>query len=278
MPPSDRLAVLINPYYLFQNLWKHRQLIVELTRRDISQQYQGSFFGIAWSVIAPLSTLLTYTFVFSVIFKARWQGQAETSPGQFAVVLYAGMTAFNIFSTMATRSPGLILSVPNYVKKVVFPTEIMPVIALGSALFTSLINVVLVIFINLIFQHSFSAALIFLPLAYLPLIFLSLGTGWLLASLGVYIRDIGQGVVIAVQILFFLSPIFYPIEAVPESFQKILYANPLTIIVTSFRQTMVWNLPLPWTNWILITLATFVFALLGYVWFMKTKKGFADVL
>jgi len=278
MISTYRFSHLINPRHLFANLWKHREMLAELIRRDISQQYQGSFLGIAWSVLAPLSTLLVYTFVFSVVFKARWQGQAETPPGEFAVVLYAGMTAFSVFSTLATRAPGLVLGVPNYVKKVVFPIEIMPVMALGSALFTSLINIVLIILMNLVLLHSFSASIIFLPLAYLPLIFLSLGTGWFLASLGVYIRDMGQGVNIIVQMLFFLSPIFYPIEAVPPAFQGILRINPLTMIVAGFRQTLIWNLHLPWLDWALTTLVTFIFAILGYVWFMKTKNGFADVL
>lgn len=278
MTSPDRITILINPYYLVRNLWKHRQLIVELTRREISQQYQGSFFGFMWSILAPLSTLLIYTFVFSVVFKARWPGQVETSLGAYAVILFAGITPFNVFSMVASRAPGLILGVPSYVKKVVFPIEMMPVVVLGSALFTSLINIVLIILANYLFLHKYSAAIIFLPMAYLPLIFLCLGIGWFLASLGVYIRDIGQGVAIVLQMLFFLSPIFYPIEAVPDTLQKIIMVNPLTLIVTFFRQILIWNMPLPWVSWALVTIAAFVFALLGYVWFMKTKKGFADVL
>ncbi len=166
----------------------------------------------------------------------------------------------------------------TYVKKVVFPLEILPVVTVGVALINSLINIAILIVAALIINHSISVTLILLPLGYLPLLLFCLGVGWFLSSLGVYIRDIAQGIGIVVQILFFLTPIVYPVTSVPANLQPVLSANPLTFIVDSFRQATIWSLPLHWKALAAWTLIMAVFAILGYAWFMKTRKGFADVL
>lgn len=270
---------LFNPLNAFQKFWKYRDLIWELTKREIQQQYQGSYIGFVWTVIVPLMMLLIYTFVFSVVFQARWSGATENTPPQeFALILFAGLTPFNVFSAVVNRSPGLIINVPNYVKKVIFPLEILPIVVLGSALFTSLIYIALILIGNVIVYHSIPTTIIFLPLAYLPLVFLCLGLSWFVSSLGVFIRDIGQGVVVVVQVLFFMTPIFYPATSVPESMHIFLSINPLTAIVDFFRSALLGNQPPNWLAWGQLSVATILFALLGYVWFMKTKKGFADVL
>jgi lipopolysaccharide transport system permease protein len=262
-----------------RRLWHYHSLIWELVKRDLSQRYRGSFLGLLWSFIVPLFMLLIYTFVFGVIFKSRWQADGPDTPtGEFALILFAGLSAFNLFSEVANRSPVTIVSMTTYVKKVVFPLEILPVVTVGVALINSLINIALLIVATLIINHSISATLIFLPLAYVPLLLFSLGIGWFLSSLGVFIRDIAQGIGIAVQILFFLTPIVYPTTSVPERLQPILTANPLTFIVNSFRQAAIWNQPLDWKTLAAWTLVMGVFAILGYAWFMKTRKGFADVL
>jgi len=276
--PSDRTIDLLNPIYLARGLWKHRFLIIEMTRREINQQYQGSFFGIIWSFVVPLCMLLIYTFIFTMVFKSRWQGAAETPPGQFAIILFTAFSAFNVFTAILGRAPTLVTNNPSYVKKVVFPLEILPVTVLGANLFISLVNIVLVILGNLILTHTLSATLVFLPIVYLPLIFLCLGIGWFLASLGVYLRDINQVIPILSQVLFFVTPMFYSIESVPPLFQKILLLNPLTTIVTSFRQVILWNTNPFSIEWLALFFVTAVLAQLGYVWFMKSKKGFADVL
>jgi len=280
MSTGARLGLrhLLNPLHVTRHLWSHRGLIRQMVRREVSQRYRGSYLGVLWTLLTPLLMLLIYTFVFSIIFKARWRADAETPPGEFALTLFAGLAAFNVFSEVVSRAPTLILGVPNYVKRVVFPLEILPVVALGSALVNSLITVGLVLVGNLIVLGQLSSTVLWLPLAYLPLIFLCLGLGWFLASLGVYVRDIGQGIGIAVQMLFFLSPVFYPVTAVPEPLRIVLYFNPLTTILSEFRQTLLWGEPLGWRTWAAWSLLTAVLALLGYGWFMKTKKGFADVM
>jgi len=221
--------------------------------------------------------MVIYTFVFSYVFKAKWQG-TETQPADFALILFAGLIAFNVFSEIANTSPTLILGVPNYVRKVVFPLEVLPVVRLGSALVNSLISVILLVLLNLFLTRSLSRTLIFLPLAYLPLIFLCLASGWFLSSLGVYIRDTAEVMKVVMRILFFLSPVFYSVEAVPGFLQGVLKVNPLTIILTAFRQSLIWDEPLSWIIWGAWTVFNALLAYSGYIWFMKTKKGFADVI
>ncbi len=273
------LISAINPARIANSLWRYRALIWSLTRRELSQRYRGSFLGALWTFIVPLFMLLIYTFVFGVIFKARWQATGpETPTGEFALILFAGMTPFNLFSEVANRSPTLIVNMTTYVKKVVFPLEILPVVAVGAALINSFVSVGLLVIANLIIMHTFSWAIVFLPLAYLPLLLLSLGVGWFLSSLGVYVRDIAQGIGIVVQILFFLTPIVYPITAVPAGLQTILSINPLTFIADSFRQSVLWSQQLDWTAFAAWTVAMAVFAAAGFAWFLKTRKGFADVL
>lgn len=262
-----------------RNLWQRRELIGQLIRRELSLRYRGSYLGLLWSFIVPLLMLLIYTFVFSAIFEARWgQGSGEMRVGEFALTLFAGLTPFNLFSEIMNRSPHLILAVPNYVKKVVFPLEALPVVAVGSALFHSLISIGILVAGTRLVLGFFSPTLFLLPLAYLPLLLLTLGLSWFLASLGVYIRDIGQGIGVAVQMLFFLSPILYSVDAVPEQYRIWLYLNPLTTVLSGFRRTLLWQEPLAWSAWAAWTMLAALVAWLGYVWFMKTKKGFADVL
>jgi lipopolysaccharide transport system permease protein len=260
-------------------LWRNRILIAQLIQRELGQRYRGSYLGFLWSILTPLFMLLIYTFVFSGIFKARWQASGpETSTGDYALILFAGLICFNVFSELGTKASSLIINVPNYVKKVIFPLEVLPVVTLGVALIQSLIGAALLVVANVLLHGTISPTLLLLPLAYLPLIFFCLGVGWFLASLGVYIRDLSQGVPIAIQIIFFASPIVYPIDMVPQSLRPILLINPLTTIIEGFRQVTLWGSPLPWVSWGIVTLLTGLFAALGYFWFARTKKGFADVV
>jgi lipopolysaccharide transport system permease protein len=225
--------------------------------------------------------LLIYTFVFSVIFQAKWASAGagqQTPQGEFALILFAGITPFNFFSTVINRAPGMILASPNYVKKVIFPLEILPVVSVGSALFTTFINIGLILVGSLLVYQRISSSLWLLPLAYLPLMFLTLGLAWFLASLGVFIRDVGQAISILVQILFFMTPIFYSAEAVPESLKFIVVLNPLSSVIDNFRRVLIWNQTLDWPAWGTVTLISVIVAILGFAWFTATKKGFADVM
>ncbi len=275
----DSARQYANPLKMTRHLWAQRELIGQFTKRETVGRYKGSFLGVLWSFITPLLMLVIYTFVFSVIFKARW-GNNVSDSGQagFALTLLAGLIPFTVFSESVTRAPGLITSNPNYVKKVVFPLEILPVSSLGSALINSFFSLTVLLIASLIFHGFLPWTLIFLPLMYLPLVLLCLGLGWFLASLGVFIRDVAQLIGVVVQVLFFLTPIFYPIEAVPENIQFILYLNPLTFIVSHFRRVILWGQVPDWGDFAVITAAMGVVCILGYIWFMKSKKTFADVV
>jgi lipopolysaccharide transport system permease protein len=224
--------------------------------------------------------LCVYAFVFSVVFQVRWGEGAggDMRTGQFALTLFAGLIPFGVFSEVVNRAPTIVLGMPNYVKKVVFPLEVLPVVAVASAVVHSLISTLILLAASVAFLGRVSPAVILLPLAYLPLVLLTLGLGWFLASMGVYVRDVGQVIGVLVQVLFFLSPIFYPVSAVPESLRAILYANPLTAILGDFRRTLLWGAAPEWGVWAALSAATAVVALLGYAWFMQTRKGFADVM
>jgi lipopolysaccharide transport system permease protein len=267
-----------NPLHMARNLWAYRDLLRQFTRREVLGRYKGSYLGILWSFLTPFLMLAVYTFVFSVVFGARWGNSPSESRVEFALTLFCGLIAFNVFSECISRAPGLIVGNPNYVKRVVFPLEILPVSVLGAALIQSLINVVIVVVGILIFMRTLSWTLVCLPLAYLPLVGLCLGLGWFLASLGVFIRGIGYVVGIAVQVLFFVTPIFYPISAMPPFFQLVLRLNPLSEVVEGFRRVMMWGQPPDWPWWGAATIVSALAMVAGYTWFMKLKRAFADVV
>jgi homopolymeric O-antigen transport system permease protein len=263
---------------MFRSLWRNRQLIVQMTKREVVGRYKGSVMGLAWSFLNPVFMLAVYTFVFSEIFKMRWGvGGAETTT-QFAVVLFVGMIVHGLFAEVLNRAPGLILSNVNYVKKVVFPIEILPVIAMGAALFHSLISLGVLLAAFALFNGHLHWTAIFTPLVLLPLVVLTLGLAWMLASLGVFLRDVGQTIGIITTVLTFLSPVFYPVTAVPEKFRPWLMANPLTLIIEQAREVLVWGHLPEWSGLGIYTVAATAVAWAGYAWFQKTRKGVADVL
>ena len=248
-----------------------------MVRREVIGRYRGSFLGLLWSFINPVLMLTVYTFVFSFVFKARW-GQGDTDKYEFALVLFAGLIVFNLFSECISRAPGLILSNVNYVKKVVFPLEILPWVALGSALFHTGINLVVLLIFLAVLGHDFSWAMLWLPVVLLPFLLLIMGFSWLLASIGVFIRDVGQLVGMALTVLMFMSPIFYPLSALPKAVSYYLFLNPLTFVIEQVRNVLLWGLQPNWSYLAIYSIASIVIASLGRLWFEKTRKGFADVL
>lgn len=255
----------------------HRELLWGLIKRDIIGRYRGSAFGMLWSFIYPVFMLAVYTFVFSIVFNARWHTDSG-SKAEFALILYAGLLIFNLFAECISRAPMLVVSNVNYVKKVVFPLEILPWVSLGAALFHFLVSLVVwLLFYSALFGLPHITTLL-MPFMALPLIFLTLGVSWLLASLGVYLRDIGQMVGILTTVLMFLSPIFYPVSAIPERYQAFIYLNPLTLNIEQARALLVsGQIPSLAIFGVQLVISVLI-AWLGYAWFQKTRKGFADVL
>ena len=266
-----------HPSEVFASLWRHRELIRASAKREVLGRYRGSVMGIFWSFLNPLLMLTVYTFVFSEIFKSRWNA-ASDSKTEFAMVLFAGLIAFNLFAECVNRAPGLILSNVNYVKKVVFPLEILPCVALVAALFHALISLGVWMLAYMVLFGLPQPTALYLPLVVVPFLLFIMGASWALASLGVFLRDISQFIGLLVMALMFLSPIFYPASALPEHYRFILYLNPLTPVIEEMRAVLYWGHAPDFAMLAVYWLATAVIAWLGFVWFQKTRKGFADVL
>jgi lipopolysaccharide transport system permease protein len=267
----------ISPRETVASLWRNRSLIRALVRREVVGRYRGSVMGILWSFFNPIFMLAVYTFVFSVVFKARWSGGSE-SKTEFALVLFAGLIVFNLFAECFNRAPGLILSNVNYVKRVVFPLEILPWVALGSAIFHALVSLSVWLIAYLLLFGVPHITILLLPLVILPLLLLIMGLSWGLASLGVYLRDVSQFIGIFTTVLLFLSPIFYPVSALPEQYRPLLLLNPLTPAIEQARQVLIWGNAPDLKILSMYLLCAALVAWLGFAWFQKTRKGFADVL
>lgn len=262
---------------IFFSLWRHRELLAAMVQREVIGRYRGSVMGVLWSFLNPLFMLLVYTFIFSVVFKVRWQAGSD-SRGEFALLVFAGMMVFSVFSECVIRAPALIIANTNYVKKVVFPLEILPWVIMGAVLFHTLVSfLVWLIFHFALYGPPPWTALLF-PFALLPLVLFTLGISWLLASLGVYLRDIGQVVGVFTSALMFLSAIFYPISALPQDYQMLLYFNPLTLVIEEARDLLFWGVLPDILVWLASLIAASAIAWLGFSWFQKTRKGFSDVL
>lgn len=267
----------LSPNGVFTSFWNNYSLIRVLVEREVSGRYRGSLMGILWSFFNPLLMLAVYTFVFGYIFKSRWSPQSS-SQVEFALVLFTGLIVFNLFAECVNRSPQLILSNVNYVKRVVFPLEILPWVALGSAIFHALVSWSVWLTAYLIFYGLPPATILLLPIVILPLLFFIIGISWWLAALGVYLRDVSQFVGIFVTVLMFLSPIFYPAAALPQALRPYLVLNPLTTVVEQVRDVMFWGKPPDWKILTITLLISLIVAWLGFAWFQKTRKGFADVI
>lgn len=267
----------ISPVELTTSLLRNRQLIANLVKREVIGRYRGSVLGILWSFFNPLLMLAVYTFVFSVAFKARWPG-GSGSKTEFALILFSGLLVFNFFAECVNRAPQLILQNVNYVKKVIFPLEVLPWVVIISALFHLAISFsVWIIFYMVFFGIPHSTAPFFFIVLF-PLVMFTLGSSWILASLGVYLRDVSQIIGLCTTALMFLSPIFFPLSALPTDFQNLLKLNPLTLVIEQVRAVLIFGQYPDWQNIGIYTLVSIIVAWIGFGWFQKTRRGFADVL
>jgi len=268
----------INPFEPFRSAWRHRSLIWQMGKREVIGRYRGSILGLAWSFFNPILMLIVYTFVFSVVFKARWGMGMSDSKTDFAIVLFLGLIVHSLFAECINRAPGLILSNVNYVKKVVFPLEILPLVALSSALFHTLVNLAVLLVAILVQNFFIPWTAILFPLVMFPLFVMTIGVAWFLAATGVYIRDIGQITGIITTVMLFLAPVFYPMSALPEQYRSLLLINPLTFIIEETRQVLIFgNMP-DWSGWSIYFGVSLLIAWAGIWWFQKLRKGFSDVL
>jgi lipopolysaccharide transport system permease protein len=228
----------ISPLQILRSAVAHRELIWAMTKREVIGRYRGSMLGIFWSFFNPILMLTVYTFIFSVVFKARWNGTSD-SKTEFAVVLFVGMIVFSLIAECINRSPTLIISNVNYVKKVVFPLEILPWVSFGSTFFHALVSLGVWLVFYVAIHQSLQWTIVFFPIVMLPLVMFTMGVSWFLASLGVYLRDMAQTVSVITTIMMFLSPVFYSISSLPPAYRPISYANPLSFIIEQARNVLI---------------------------------------
>lgn len=263
---------------MFGSLMRNRQLVMQMTKRDVISRYRGSLIGLAWSFFNPLLMLAIYTFVFSTVFKARWGVGQESSRAGFAAILFVGVIAHGLLAECINSAPGLILNNVNYVKRVVFPLEILPWISAGSALFHAVISFTVLLLAQLALGHGIPWTAVLLPLVMLPLVFVAMGFGWLLASSSVYVRDIGMITGLFATALMFLAPVFYPLSSLPERIRWMMLANPLTFVIEQARAVLILGVPPDWAGLGIYALLALAFAWLGFWCFQRARNGFADVV
>lgn len=272
-----------------QALWRQRELWWQLSLREVQGRYRGSLLGWGWSLVTPLLMLAVYTFVFSQVFQARWGDLQQSGPLVFAINLFAGLIVFNMFAETANQSPGLILGNANLATKVIFPLEILPAVTVAAAVFHALTSLVVLVGFQ-VTKGLLSAGasnvnglgihptLLWLPLIWLPLVCGCLALGWLLSSLGVFLRDLGQVIGVFVNLLMFLSAVFYPLSSLPPQWQPLLQLNPLVLVIEQTRRVAV-NGQLPSLSYLLWGGLIGVLACeISFRSFQKARRGFADVL
>lgn len=271
LPP---LRLLLRPLAL---IWRQRALLKRMTWREISSRYRESVLGSVWAAINPLLMLGIYTFVFGYIMKSRWPGQGDNKL-LFSLTLFAGLIVNTLFAETVNRCTTVITENANYVKKVVFPLEMLPLVVLGSALFHAVVSLAILVVANALLGTGLHWSMLLLPVVIGPILLTSAGVGWILASLGVFLRDASQVVGFLTALLMFLSPIFYPITVFPPQARNFLFLNPLTLPVLEVRQVAIEGLPPQWISVLAAYGIGLLVAAIGLWFFERTRRGFADVV
>ena len=268
----------LSPVAFGRAFCRRREVLATFARIEFASRYHGAQLGVLWSLMSPLATLAVYTFVFSVVFKPSWAGGGDGGVAGYALILFAGLSAFEVFAASLNRAPRLLSENVNFIKKVLFPLEILPVGVILAAVLESFVSLALVAAGVLVTTGRLPATAILAPLAYLPLAMLTLGMCWLLAPVGVFLKDLGNIVGVAVQLLFFATPILYPLSAVPEPYRGLLTLNPLHPVVDHLRRTIIYGQMPDWAALGWVTLACAAVMLVGYAFFINIKRLFADAV
>jgi len=266
--------VTLNPLRICADIWRNRYLLGQLIKRDVLLRYRGALFGILWLFFSPLIMLAIFSFIFGQIFQARWSEQDSGIP--FWLLLFSGLIAFNIFAETLSRSPTAVRSYPSFVKKIIFPINILPIVPLGAALVHAAFNFAILVG-ALVWTGHLHATILLFPLLTAPLILLALGLSWFFAAWGVFIKDMSQIVPVFVQMLMFLSPVFYPISAVPVMLQPLYHFNPISVVVEASRTSLAGQ-SIDWSAWSLVFVFCLIAAILGNMFFQHSRDEFADAL
>ncbi|MHB9117905.1 MAG: ABC transporter permease [Burkholderiales bacterium] len=266
--------LILNPLRIFADIWRHRYLLGQLIKRDVLLRYRGSLFGVLWIFISPLLMLAIFAFIFGQIFPTRWPQHVDAPPPW--LLLYSGLIAFNLFSETVSRAPTSVRGYPSFVKKIIFPLDILPIVPLGASLVHGAFNF-MVLLAALAGTGRLHTEILLFPLLAAPLVLLALGLSWFLAAWGVFLKDINHVVPVFMQILLFLSPVFYPVSAVPLAVRPFYRYNPLGTVIESSRSAVI-GLPIEWGSWGIALGVCLVVSILGYTFFQRSREEFADVL
>jgi len=253
-----------------------RSLILQLARREVEGRYRGSLLGLAWSVAQPLLYLGVFTFVFGVVFEARW-GVATGPRAPFGLMLFAGLIVYWLFAETVGRAPGLVVAHASLVKRVLFPVETLPMAAALAALFHTALALAVWLAGHLALVGLPPWTAVLAPIVLAPTALVALGVAYIVAGVGVYARDIGQLVTVGLTVLMFLSPIFYPLDAVPAAYRPFFFANPLTAAVEETRAVLL-DGRLPGLPTLIGLVVGCLAVIVGFAIFRRLRRGFADVL
>ena len=258
------------------SLFKHWDLVWQLTRREIMGRYRGAGFGLAWSIITPFMMLVIYTFAFGTVMQGKWPD--ATRPASFSLVLFAGLIVHGFFAECITRAPMLVVSNPNFVKRVVFPLDVLPWPMLFSATFHLMMNLLVFCVLRMLMDRAFSPGIVLFPVVMLPLAVLCVGIAWWLSALGVYLRDLNQVMGLIATATLFLSSAIMPRGAVPERFRWVIDLNPISFIVDQARAILLWQQAPNWLGLLAYLLLACIVLVTGWWWFKFTRRAFADVI
>ena len=264
----------LNPLRIFDDIWCHRYLLGQLVKRDVLLRYRGAMFGVLWIFLSPLLMLAIYAFIFGQVFQSRWPQQDGGLP--FWLLLYSGLITFNIFAETVSRAPTAVRGYPSFVKKIIFPVHILPVVPLGAALVHGAFNF-LILLVVLACVGGLHVEILLYPLLLLPVVLLALGISWFVAAWGVFIKDMTQIIPMFVQMLMFLSPVFYPASAVPKMLRPMYQFNPLGAVIETSRTTVTGQ-SIDWGTWGIALTFCLAVSILGYAFFQHSRGEFADAL
>lgn len=264
---------------VWRPLWQlpgRADLILSLTRRELAARYRGSILGIVWSLLTPIVMITIFTLIFSGLFKAKFGG--SSSQWDYALYLFCGLLPWNAFQESLQLSSSTIVSHANLVKRVVFPLETLPVSICLAALTNQLFGTLVLVIAVVILRREVHATIVFLPLVLLPQLLATCGISWLVASLGVFVRDIVQGLALVLMAWMYLTPIIYPESLVPTSYRTAVNLNPFTPLIRNYRLFLLEGMAPDWWGLGYFTAFAALAFLLGYWWFARTRKNFADVI
>jgi lipopolysaccharide transport system permease protein len=274
---SARFQHLPPPWAVFSSAWTHRRLILRLARREVEARYKGSVLGILWMVLLPLIMVGVYTFVFNIIFHSQWI-IPPGGKGTFSLLVFAGIIWMNLFTECVGRASTLVLSNVSYVKKVVFPLEILPYVLVAAELVTVFSSSIVLAIMYLAILGRPPQTYVWLPVVVAPLFLMTLGWVWLISSLGVFLRDLRHVVIVLLNLIPFISPLFYQVSVIKEPARRLIYLSPLTVILEQVRAVLFWGQQPNWIVWSIYFAVSWLVAWLGLAWFRHAQTGFADVV